>query len=209
MTTSTTTPVITATLTLVQVQELITKVTQAERITKAGLATLSRELLAFAFANGTIDPINDLMGVDETGKHRLTPLNWRTAAMYFNEFVAFTSNYDKDVAKYVKSPSGARPVLVFNKKSKAKYSRLLPTVTAWLADSANDIWSWSDDNIKLETKAVDTMADAIKAILKAMNDDEHGYTMGDIIHAVQLEDAVTVNLERTVEAEAEPVLAAA
>jgi hypothetical protein len=194
---------ITATLTLVEIQTLITNVTQAERITKAGLSSLSRELLAWAWENGTIEPINDLMGLDENGKHRLTPLNWRTAAMYFNTFVAFTSNYESQVEKYVQNPSGARPVLAFNKKSKAKYNRLLPTVIAWLADSANDLWLWSDQNVVMQDKVVDTMALAIKAIVKAMNDDENGYTMGDIIAQVQMEEGVTVNLARTVEAEAE------
>lgn len=192
-----------ATLTLVELQALIAQVTQAERITKAGLSTLSRELLAWAWEHGTIEPINDLMGVDENGKHRLTPLNWRTAAMYFNNFVAFTSNYENQVEKYVKNPSGARPVLVFNKKSKAKYNRLLTTVTAWLSDENNDIWLWSDQNVTMEDKVVDTMALAIKAIIKAMNDDENGYTMGDIIAQVQMEEGVTVNLARSVEAESQ------
>lgn len=193
---------ITATLTLSEITTLIADVTAAERITKEGLSTLSRELLMFAYEHGDISPINNLMGVDENGKHRLTPLNWRTAAMYFNNFVAFTSNYEKQVQAYVKAPSGKRPVLVFNKKSKAKYTRLLPTVTAWLSDTNNDIWSWADDNVKMEEKEVNTMALAVKAILKAMQDEENHYTMGDIIAEVQAEEGVTVNLERTVEAEA-------
>lgn len=193
---STETNTITATLNLSQLTALIAEVTAAERITKEGLSTLSRELLMFAYEHGDISPINSLMGVDSNGKHRLTPLNWRTAAMYFNNFVAFTSNYEKQVEKYVKKPSGQRPVLTFNKKSKAKYTRLLPTVTQWLSDSSNDIWVWADANIEMSDKPVDLMAMAVKAIVKAMTDDDNGgFTIGEIITAVNADEAVTVSLD--------------
>lgn len=194
---------ITTTLTLTEINKLIQDVTKAEKITKEGLSALSRELLAHAYQHGDIAPINTLMGVDSNGKFRLTPLNWRTAAMYFNNFVAFTSNYDKDVKAYANKGEGKRKPLVFNKKSKAKYTRLLPTVEQWLADSDNDIWSWSDDNVTMQDKPVDLLALAVKAVVKAMNDEENGgFTMGDIIAQVQEEEDVTVNLERSVEADA-------
>lgn len=196
-----TTYTITSTLTLIELNALIAEVTQAERITKSGLSTLSRELLAHAYEHGDINPINTLMGVDENGKSRLTPLNWRTAAMYFNEFVAFTSNFDKEVKAWVQQPSGKRPTFEFNKKSKNKYKRLLPTVTAWLEDENNDLWTWADENVKLESKPVDLMAMAVKAIVKAMTDDDNGgFTLSEIITAVNENEAVSVSLDEIVEA---------
>lgn len=63
---------ITATLTLTELNQLISDVTAAEKITKAGLRTLSRELLAHVFQHGDVEPINTLLGTDDQGKFRLT-----------------------------------------------------------------------------------------------------------------------------------------
>lgn len=206
MTTNTTTTATQSFLTITKEQshtnliELIEQVTAAERITKAGLASLSRDLLAHAFDFGDVQPINTLMGTDSNGKFRLTPINWRTAAMYFNAFVAFTSNYDKEVKPYATKGQGQRVALVFNKKSKPKYERLLPTVTQWLGDENNNIWTWSDANISMDDKEVDYMALAIKAVKNAMDEDKGGLSWAEIQAAIIADEEVQANLDTNVEA---------
>lgn len=163
---------ITATLNEVQLAEIIKSVTAAERITKEGLSKLSRELLARCYETGDITLINDLMGAcPDTGKFRLTPINWRIAAQYFNHFVAFTSNYESDVQKFAVKGEGNRVALVFNKKSKQKYTVKLPLVEAWLADEANDLWSWSDGAV-MEVKAPDYLKNIANDINKAMDEEK-------------------------------------
>lgn len=176
--------VITSTLSAAQLAEKIEQVTQAEKITKAGLSVLSRELLAHAYEHGDVTLINSLMGTDESGSFRLTPMNWRTAAMYFNHFVAFTSNYEKDVQAYARKGQGNRQALVFNKKSKSKYDRLLPTVHAWLADPTNDLWAWADDNVSMEDKQIDYLKNIANDISKAMDEEKGNHTALEVLATI-------------------------
>ncbi len=199
---------ITATLTLTELNQLISDVTAAEKITKAGLRTLSRELLAHVFQHGDVEPINTLLGTDDQGKFRLTPINWRTAVQYFNNFVAFTSNFEKEVQEYAVKGTGTRTPLVFNKKSKAKYERLLPTVQAWLAESANDLWTWSDD-IKIEAQAPDFMKNAIQALKNAMDEEKGAFTMQEIMVALIEDENITMSLTDIRESMVLPVADAA
>lgn len=199
---------ITATLKDVELLDIIQRVTQAERITKEGLSTLSRELLAHVYEHGDIHLINSLMGVDpDTGKFRLTPINWRIAAQYFNEFVSFTSNYESEVQKYATKGEGNRVPLVFNKKSKQKYTTKLPLVEAWLADKANDIWSWSSE-VKMETKAPDYLKNIANDINKAMDEEKGNHdamtVLANIIDNTEL-DLATLRafIERPIAVEAD------
>ncbi len=162
---------ITSTLTLTQLNELIAKVAAAERITKEGLSTLSRELLAHVYVTGDVTPINTLLGSDENGKFLLTPLNWRVAVQYFTEYVAFTSNYEKEVMKFAVHGEGKRVSLVFNKKSKQKFNLMLPKVEAWLAVESNDLWSWSAA-IKMDGGVVDYFKPIIQNIEKALDEEK-------------------------------------
>lgn len=175
---------ITATLNEVQLAEIIKSVTAAERITKEGLSKLSRELLAHVYVHGDITLINDLMGVcPETGKFRLTPINWRIAAQYFNHFVAFTSNYESEIQKFATKGEGNRVPLVFNKKSKQKYTAKLPLVEAWLADEASDLWSWSSE-IKMEVKAPDYLKNVANDINKALDEEKGNHGIMEVLATI-------------------------
>ncbi len=175
---------INTTLSAAQLLAKIEEVTAAERVTKAGLSVLSRELLAHAYEHGDVQLINTLMGTDDSGNFRLTPMNWRTAAMYFNNFVAFTSNYEKDVQAFATKGRGNRQALVFNKKSKAKYERLLPTVEAWLAEPTNDIWSWSDENVTMDDKQVDYLKNIANDISKAMDEEKGNHSAVEVLATI-------------------------
>lgn len=175
---------ITATLNEVQLAEIIKSVTAAERITKEGLSQLSRELLAHVYVHGDITLINDLMGTcPETGKFRLTPINWRIAAQYFNHFVAFTSNYESEIQKFAVKGEGNRVPLTFNKKSKQKFTTKLPLVEAWLADEANDLWSWSSE-IKMEVKAPDYLKNIANDINKALDEEKGNHGAMEVLAAI-------------------------
>lgn len=179
-----TTQTIKSTLAVTELTKIIAKVTQAERITKEGLSILSRELLAHAYEFGDISLINDLMGVDPaTKKFRLTPINWRIAAQYFNHFVAFTSNFEKDIQKYAIKGEGNRVALTFNKKSKQKFLVKEPAVQAWLSDPANDLWSWSND-IEMEVKAPDYLKNIANDINKALDEEKGGLDAMTVLMAI-------------------------
>lgn len=172
-----------STLSVNELQNIIQQVTQAEKITKQGLSTLSRELLAHVYEHGDVSLINDLLGQGDDGKFRLTPINWRIAVQYFDHFVSFTSNYEKDVKKYATKGEGNRVPLVFNKKSKQKYQVKLPLVESWLAESANDIWSWSH-NVEMEAKAPDYLKTVANDINKAMDEEKGNLSAMQVLAAI-------------------------
>ena len=184
---------ITATLNLEQISVLIEEVTAAEKITKHGLSLLSRELLAFAYEHGDISPINSLLGCNADGKFRLTPINWRIAVQYFDHFVAFTSNFEKDIKKFAVKGEGKRVAMAFNKKSKAKFDAKLPLVEAWLLDTDNDIWSWSNE-IVLEAKAPDFIGNMIKSFQAALDEERGGFTFIEVMQALILDEDTNVSL---------------
>lgn len=164
---------ITATLKVEALSAIINDVTAAERVTKQGLSVLSRELLAHAWEHGDITLINSLMGTDENGKFRLTPLNWRVAAMYFNSMVAFTSNYEKEVQAFIEKGEGKRVPLVFNKKSKNKFNSMGESVQEWLSVATNDLWVWSQD-VKMSDPTKDFAKLAINAFSNAVDEEKGG-----------------------------------
>ena len=173
----------TSTLSSSDLTAIIEQVTAAEKITKAGLSTLSRELLNHVYVTGDISLINTLLGKGEDGKFRLTPINWRVAVQYFNEFVAFTSNYEKEVKEFATLGTGKRVALVFNKKSKKKFELKEPKVLEWLAVSSNDIWNWSEA-IKMELGEIDYFAPITKDIARALDEEKGNAAIGTILSLI-------------------------
>jgi len=143
----------------------IGEVAQAERITKSKLSTLSRELLTYTSESEDIRPINALMGLSDDGNFVLTPMNWRTAAQYFNYFLPFSSNFD-DVKDYVTKGKGNREALVFGKKQKRKFDAKMELINEFLSDENNDIWVWSD-NLKVEGAPKDWRVELQKVLANA------------------------------------------
>ena len=154
------------TITYESLMETIGQVAAAERITKEGLRTLSRDILAFVVETEDVRPVNALLGKGDDAKFILTPINWRTAVQYFHHFIPFTSNFDAEVREYAINGKGNREPMVFGKKAKKRWDKGVAAITEWLEDPSNDIWSWSG-NIKMDGGAKDWEKEIQKAVLNA------------------------------------------
>tara|TARA_Y100001973_G_C5170998_1_gene319069 strand:+ start:923 stop:1531 length:609 start_codon:yes stop_codon:yes gene_type:complete len=178
-------------ITFEALMDTIGKVAQAEKITKEGLRTLSRDILSYVLETEDVRPVNTLLGQDGDGKFILTPINHRIAVQYFHHFIAFSSNWD-DVKDYAIKGKGQRVALAFNKKSKKRWDKCAAEIAAWLEDEANDIWSWSN-NVKMDAKPVDYAKEIQKAITKAMDEDKGGFSMQDVVNAMIGVEEVSVH----------------
>lgn len=152
----------------------------SERVTKQELSALSREALALMLESEDIRPINAVLGVAEDGKAILSPMNRKTAGLFFAHFCAFT-----------KTEEGG--LLQFGKKKAKIWDKKAAEIESWLADDSNDIWSWAEANIEMEKKAPEYAGKITKAIQKALNDkDGYAISQVDVLKAV-LEGGVSVD----------------
>lgn len=127
------------------------EVAAAEKVTRAGLRTLSRDLLEYVPETDDIAIVNRLLGV-------LTPMNRATAILYFAHFLPWEQEKDVD-----------GNFLRFGKRMKGekKLKRKADDIAAWLAEEGNDIWSWAEVNVEVKQKDFKaTVARAIESALK-------------------------------------------
>ena len=119
----------------------------AERVTKAELGSLSRELLEYVMLDKSydIDAVNRTIAV-------LTPMNKKTAVLFFNAFLPF--QFDEETN-------------TFGKMQKKHVAKKVEAITTWLEDEGNSIWTWAADNVKVEAKEVDWAKKISKDITKA------------------------------------------
>jgi len=161
------------------INERIEELAASEKITKAILTELSRVILAYVYETGDVTPTNRLINV-------LTPMNKRTAILYFKEFLSF--RFD-DVQE------------TFGKKNKKTFDKKNELVTIFLLDEANNIFTWAEDNVKIEAKPTDWGKKLSSDFKNALAD---GYGIDDIMLLLQVacEDAgenVVVAVEDVVE----------
>ena len=126
----------------------LTTLAGAERITKDTMRTLSRDLLYITQDSQDIGYINRTLEV-------LTPMNRKTAVLFFKEFSGFL--YGEDSGK-------------FFKKDKKRYDEVVAKATEFLADPHNNIWTWAERNVDVQVKPFDlskVTAFAQKALKKA------------------------------------------
>lgn len=138
-------------LTLKQINGKITKIRNAEKVTKAVLGELSRELLEYVKETGDVQPVNKLISV-------LTPMNKRTAMLFFSHFLPFNQEDG-----------------TFTKK---KRNGTFALTDEFLATD-DTIWDWAADNIKVEKKEIDWTQRLTNDMTKAI---EAGLTAQDIIN---------------------------
>lgn len=116
----------------------------SEKMTKALLQTLSRDLLTLLHSKnekqGDIGYINRTIAV-------LTPVNRKVFIAFAKEFTGFILNQEG---------------LAFLKKSKKHYDEVAAKALAWLEDPMNNIWSWAERNIEIVPKEFN-----VEAIKKA------------------------------------------
>lgn len=148
----------------------------SEAITKRELGLLSRELLSFIVETSDVRIVNTLLGRGSDGKLTLTVANRKVAGLFFQAFLPFSVDADSDVVQFVK------------KKAKV-FDAGVEAIEAFLADDANDIWSWAEANVKIEQKAIDYAGKITKDIKKALDADD-GLTGAEVMAAV-LEGGVT------------------
>lgn len=130
----------------------IEKLADSERVTKALLGELSRELLEYWQATGDVQPINVLLGV-------LTPMNKQTASLFFAHFVPH--HFSEEECKFGKK---------FGKA--AKYTEKNELITAFLA-TENTIWDWAAEHVQIKAKKFDLNAQ-LKSILTRVHKIEEG-----------------------------------
>lgn len=167
------------TITFDVAMDKITQVKDAEKITKAVLGELSRELLEYVLETSDVRPVNRLLGQDGN-QWILTPINFRVAVQYFSHFLPWKSNYD-EVKEYAVKGTGQRIGLRFTKKSPKKFDKGVEEIAAWLADENNNIWVWSD-NVVMDAKPKDYLGEVQKAFAKAMDKGE--FSVMEIMTAI-------------------------
>lgn len=155
------------TLDVVALEDKLASLATAERVTKSMLSELSRDLLALYQQSHDVTLINRLLGLNEDGTFVLTPMNWKTAVLYFIDFIPCENNYDAEANNRVPVVFGK----VLGKKQRIKKNE---AIADWLGQEFNDIWLWAESNIDLKKKPID-FADRIKqAIVKGMKEDDKG-----------------------------------
>lgn len=124
--------------------EKIIALGKSEKVSKALLAELSRELLVYITQEGGSDvaTLNRLLAV-------LTPANKAKAIEYFKAFIPHA--FDKESETF----GGVY-------RSEKKHSKITAACNEWLAEESNDMWSWdksaADKKFELEK--------ALQAIIK-------------------------------------------
>lgn len=139
----------------------------SERITKAELGAVSREILTYITLNGgnDIGTVNRLIGV-------LTPMNKRTACLFFDNFLPFT--FDEDKGNFGNKVKGDKRITEYVDKAQV-----------FMADDDNNIWTWADDNLKLEVKPKDYAKKLTNLVHRALNDDKgEEIDQAEVINAV-------------------------
>lgn len=135
---------------------------KAEKITKKVLAELSREVLVQIHFDGDIQPINRLIDV-------LTPMNRKIAILFFQHFAGH-HYMEKDGR--------------FGKKDKNTYAKKLELATEFMADEANNIWTWAAEHVQIEAKPFELkkVTQFIERSLKKA--EESGISQADVFRSI-------------------------
>lgn len=135
----------------VTIAERIEKLQEAEKVTKAELSAISRELLLLVGVHGQeVTYVNYLLNV-------LTPMNKQTAIHFFNHFLPNIFNE--------KTVSFTNATIKKKKTLDAKAKDL----TAFLDDENNDIWSWAKENVKLEKTKDFKLQQKLESLINAID----------------------------------------
>lgn len=105
----------------------------AEKITRESLRDLSRDLLHVTHETLDIGFVNRTLDV-------LTPMNRKTAVLFFKAFSGF--KYDEDSMKFVQ-------------KDKKNYDDVKSKAMLALDDPHFNMWTWAEKNVNVEAKPFD------------------------------------------------------
>ena len=134
----------------------------SEKVTKENLKKLSRTVLEAVHVTGDIGYVNRLIEV-------LTPVNKKTAIVYFKHFAGFS--FDDALG-------------IFTKKSKKRYDEANTLSNEFLEDPLNNIWTWAARNIVVEQRAftLDVVTNNVKMYLQKAKDS--GLSDKDVMRAI-------------------------
>jgi hypothetical protein len=124
------------------------KLGAAERVTKELLRELSRSVLEAHHATENVGYINTLIST-------LTPINRKTAILFFKEFSGF---------------KWSEETLTFSNKDKKRYEGKCAMSDRFLQDPNNNIWSWAERHVEVEKKPAAFLCDMIKERAKAWHE---------------------------------------
>ena len=132
------------------------RLAKAEKVTRADLSTLSRDLLVYVMETHDIDVINRLHII-------LTPHNAAMVVEYFKHFLPWDVEKDKNdvFQRFGKMTKGER-------KQKDK----LDLINEWLSVETNDIWVWSDLHLDTVKKKKDFAGNISRMVKQALEGDE-------------------------------------
>lgn len=130
-----------------RVYALVTRVAKAEKVTREALGEFSRSALAYVLETDDIDVVNRMVNV-------LTPMNRRTAILFFREFLPWEEEKDAD-GNHVRFGKRSQKNKVVDKKSTA--------IAEFLADENSTIWTWAKENVSVE-KTPDYMGNLERAL---------------------------------------------
>lgn len=154
----------------------ISTLANAEKVTKALLAELSRDLLDYVMVDGMHDiaAVNRLLAA-------LTPVNRKVAIEFFNVFTSHKYNPDTQA---------------FGGKDRKRHDKVLAACVEFLADPLNTIWTWAEKNIDVTPKPKDYFNKLAKLVEKALSDEQEGILAVDVINAILTAglDELTVKL---------------
>lgn len=148
----------------------VEQVIAAEKVTKAVLGPLSRDLLIYTPESDDIATVNRLV-------HGLSPVNKKAAILFFSHFLPWQVEKDAN-GQFVRF--GKK--MTAEKKVKAK----MQAIVDFLTEETNTIWTWADDNIEIKKK--DFARGIRSAIKKALTGDEKSdtpaLTMNEVVDAI-------------------------
>lgn len=127
----------------------IDEVAGAERVTKQLLGELSRELLEYVPDSNDVGMVNRLTNV-------LTPMNKATALLFFKHFLPW-------------SMDDAGVTFTKKDKSEKRTAKKLDAIRKFLADEANNIWTWAEANVDVAKKEFSLADNITRAVELAIN----------------------------------------
>lgn len=134
---------------------------KAESLTKDTLRDLSRELLQITQETEDIGYVNRVVAA-------LTPMNHKTAVLFFKEFSGFNFSEDERA---------------FSKKNKKHYDEICSVAVKQLDDPHFNMWTWAEKHLDVQPKVFkleDVTKFAKNAIKKAS---DAGVSKADVLKA--------------------------
>ena len=134
---------------------------QAEKMTKDMVRDLSRDTLAITHEIQDIGFVNRFIDV-------LTPMNRKTAILFFKEFSGF--KWDDTEIKFVQ-------------KDKKNYDKAQAKSVAALDDPHFNMWTWAEKNVTVEAKPFDLSKVTVFAKQALKKAEENGIKQSDLLKA--------------------------